>query len=58
MLVAAIYVYVHYFFASATAHISALLPLSLALMIGAGVPAFPAAVGVGVLSNINGCLTQ
>jgi divalent anion:Na+ symporter, DASS family len=58
MLVAAIYVYVHYFFASATAHISALLPLSLALMIGAGVPAFPAAIGVGVLSNINGCLTQ
>jgi DASS family divalent anion:Na+ symporter len=58
MLVAAIYLYVHYFFASATAHISALLPLSLALMIGAGVPAFPAAIGLGVLSNLNGGLTQ
>ena len=58
MLVAAIYLYVHYFFASATAHISALFPLSLALLIGGGVPAFPAAIGLGVLSNINGCLTQ
>ena len=27
-------------------------------MIGAGVPAFPAAIGLGVLSNVNGCLTQ
>ena len=58
MLVAAIYLYVHYFFASATAYISALFPLSLALLIGGGVPAFPAAIGLGVLSNINGCLTQ
>jgi len=58
MLVAAIYLYVHYFFASATAHISALFPLSLALLIAGGVPAFPAAIGLGVLSNINGCLTQ
>jgi len=58
MLVAAIYLYVHYFFASATAHIGALFPLSLALLIGGGVPAFPAAIGLGVLSNINGCLTQ
>ena len=58
MLVAAIYCYVHYFFASATAHISALFPLSLALMIAAGIPAFTGAVALGVLSNINGCLTQ
>ena len=58
MLVAAVYLYVHYFFASATAHISALFPLGLALLIGGGVPAFPAAIGLAVLSNINGCLTQ
>ena len=45
ILVAAIYFYIHYFFASATAHISALFPLSLALLIGGGVPAFPAAIG-------------
>ncbi len=58
ILVAAIYFYIHYFFASATAHISALFPLSLALMVGGGVPALPAAIGLGALSSINGCLTQ
>ncbi|MBA2961967.1 MULTISPECIES: anion permease [Ramlibacter] len=58
MVVAAVYLYIHYFFASATAHISALFPLALALMIGGGVPALPAAIGLGVLSNLNGCLTQ
>ncbi len=58
VLVAAFYLYIHYFFASATAHISALFPLGLALMIGGGVPALPAAIGLGVMSNINGCLTQ
>jgi hypothetical protein len=34
----------------AIAHISARLSLLLALMIGAGVPAFPAAIGLGVLA--------
>lgn len=58
MLVAVIYVYIHYFFASATAHISALFPLSMALMVAAGVPPFIAAVALGILSNVNGCLTQ
>jgi DASS family divalent anion:Na+ symporter len=58
MLVAVIYVYIHYFFASATAHISALFPLSMALMVAAGVPPFVAAVALGILSNVNGCLTQ
>ena len=58
MMVAAIYCYVHYFFASATAHISALFPLSMALMVAAGIPPFTAAVSLGVLSNVNGCLTQ
>jgi len=58
VVVAVIYMYVHYFFASATAHVSALLPLSLALLIAGGVAPFPAAIGLGVLSNLNGCLTQ
>jgi DASS family divalent anion:Na+ symporter len=58
MMVAAIYCYIHYFFASATAHISALFPLSMALMVAAGIPPFTAAVALGILSNINGCLTQ
>jgi len=58
MMVAAIYMYVHYFFASATAHISALFPLSMALMVAADIPPFTAAIALGILSNINGCLTQ
>ena len=58
MIIAAIYCYIHYFFASATAHISALFPLCLALMTAAGIPPFTGAVALGVLSNVNGCLTQ
>ena len=58
VLVAGIYFYVHYFFASATAHISALFPLCLALMIAAGIPPFAGAIALGALSNVCGCLTQ
>jgi DASS family divalent anion:Na+ symporter len=58
VLVAMIYFYAHYIFASATAHISALFPLSLTLMIGAGVPPFMAAITLGCLSSVYGCLTQ
>jgi Sodium:sulfate symporter transmembrane region/lactate/malate dehydrogenase, NAD binding domain len=58
ILVATVHFYAHYFFASATAHISALFPLSLALLIAAGVPAFASAIALGALSNVFGCLTQ
>src|SRR4030095_12864867 len=51
VLVAVVYFYAHYFFASATAHISALFPLSLALLIAAGVPGFAGAIALGSLSN-------
>jgi DASS family divalent anion:Na+ symporter len=57
-LIVAVYLYSHYFFASATAHISALFPVSLALMIAAGVPAFPAAIALGCLSSVCGGLTH
>src|SRR5262245_14115871 len=57
-VVAIVYFYSHYFFASATAHISALFPLSLALMIAAGIPPFVGATALGALSSVNGCLTQ
>ena len=57
-VVAVVYFYSHYFFASATAHISALFPLSLAVLIAAGIPPFIGAVALGALSNIYGCLTQ
>jgi DASS family divalent anion:Na+ symporter len=58
VLVTAISFYVHYFFASATAHISALFPMSLALLIAAGVSPLAAAVSLGALSSVTGCLTQ
>ena len=57
-VVAVVYFYSHYFFASATAHISALFPLSLAVLIAAGIPPFIGAIALGALSNIYGCLTQ
>ena len=58
VIVSAVYVYVHYFFASAAAHISALFPVALALIVAAGFPALPAAIALGALSNVMGCLTQ
>ncbi|WP_233884862.1 DASS family sodium-coupled anion symporter [Paraburkholderia flagellata] len=58
VLVAAIYTYIHYFFASATAHVSALLPLCLALLVAAGIPPFVAAIALGSLSSVNGAMTQ
>lgn len=58
VVVAVVYFYSHYLFASATAHISALFPLSLALLIAAGIPPFAGAIALGALSNIYGCLTQ
>src|SRR5690606_36049049 len=58
VLVTLIYFYVRYFFASATAHISALFPVSLALLILAGFPPFSAAIALGALSSVMGCLTQ
>jgi DASS family divalent anion:Na+ symporter len=57
-VVAVVYFYSHYLFASATAHISALYPLSLALLIAAGAPPFASAIALGALSSIYGCLTQ
>jgi len=58
MLVVAIYFYSHYLFASATAHISALFPVSLTLLIGAGLAPLPAAMLLAAMSNLYGCLTQ
>jgi DASS family divalent anion:Na+ symporter len=57
-LVAAIYFYSHYLFASATAHIGALYTISLTLLVTAGVAPFPAAMLLGCLSSLYGCLTQ
>ncbi len=57
IIVAAIYFYIHYFFASATAHISALYAVSMAILVASGVNPFMAAITLACLSNIYGCLT-
>lgn len=57
LIVAGIYFYAHYFFASATAHIGALYPASLAILIVSGVNPFIAAITLACLSNVYGCLT-
>jgi len=57
-LVAAIYFYSHYLFASATAHIGALYTISLTLLVTAGVAPFSAAILLACLSSLYGCLTQ
>jgi DASS family divalent anion:Na+ symporter len=58
VLISLIYFYVRYFFASATAHIAALFPVCLALMVAAGVSPFAGAIALGALSSVCGCLTQ
>jgi DASS family divalent anion:Na+ symporter len=58
VVVSAVYLYVHYFFASAAAHISALFPVAFALIVAAGFPPLSAAIALGALSNVMGCLTQ
>ena len=58
LMLALIYFYSHYFFASSTAHVSAMyLPfLSVAIMLGT--PAVPAALVLGYFSNLYGGITH
>jgi len=56
-LVAA-YTYVHYGFASMTAHITALYPAFLLLAVAHGVPALLAALALAFFSNLNASLTH
>ena len=53
-----IYFYSHYGFASMTAHITALLPVFLAVAIGAGTPPLLAALALAYFSNLNASLTH
>ena len=52
------YLYVHYGFASMTAHTTALYPGFLAAAIAAGVPPMLAALHLAFFSNLNACLTH
>ena len=58
VIVICIYFYIHYFFASATAHIGALFAISMTILITAGVDPFTAAITLACMSNLFGCLTQ
>ena len=56
-LVAA-YCYVHYGFASMTAHVTALYPSFLAATLAAGVPPLAAALALAYFSNLNAAMTH
>lgn len=56
-LIALIYFYSHYFFASGAAHIGAMYTAFLAVAVACGTPAMVAAASLGYLSNLMGCLT-
>ncbi len=54
----AVYLYSHYVFASATAHVTAMFPAFLAIGIAAGAPPLLAALALGFFSSINATLTH
>lgn len=56
-LITALYFYSHYFFASGAAHIGAMYTAFLSVAIACGTPGLVAALALGQLSNIMGCLT-
>ncbi|HKX32639.1 MAG TPA: DASS family sodium-coupled anion symporter, partial [Blastocatellia bacterium] len=53
-----IYLYTHYFFASAAAHVTALFPAFLGLAIVLGAPPLLAALSLGFFSSLNATLTH
>jgi DASS family divalent anion:Na+ symporter len=53
-----VYLYVHYGFASMTAHVTAVYPAFLAVAVAAGAPAYLAALGLAYLSNLCGSITH
>jgi anion transporter len=56
-LITTLYFYSHYFFASGAAHIGAMYTAFLSVSIACGAPGLLAALALGQLSNIMGCLT-
>eukprot|EP01026_Neomeris_dumetosa_P014435 TRINITY_DN1523_c1_g1_i2.p1 TRINITY_DN1523_c1_g1~~TRINITY_DN1523_c1_g1_i2.p1 ORF type:complete len:571 (+),score=88.89 TRINITY_DN1523_c1_g1_i2:216-1715(+) len=57
LLIVLLYFYSHYFFASGAAHIGAMYTAFLSVSIGCGAPPLAAALMLGQLSNVMGCLT-
>lgn len=58
VLAFAIYLYSHYFFASMSAHVTAMYAALITLGVAAGAPPFISAFSVAIASNICGCLTH
>jgi anion transporter len=56
-VITAIYFYSHYLFASGAAHIGAMYTAFLSVAVACGTPPFMAAIALGQLSNVMGCLT-
>lgn len=56
-LIVTLYFYSHYFFASGAAHIGAMYTAFISVAIACGTPGLLAALALGQLSNIMGCLT-
>ncbi|MGZ7068603.1 MAG: SLC13 family permease, partial [Methanobacterium sp.] len=52
------YFYVHYFFASVTAHMTVMYTTYLLILVHFKVPGFLAAIGLAILSNLSGGLTH
>ncbi len=58
IVLALTYLYVHYAFASMTAHVTALYPAFLAAMVAGGVPPMLAALVLAYFSNLNAAMTH
>ena len=58
IMLSLLYFYIHYFFASTTAHITVLLPTFLVLFVNAGVPGALAALILSFLSTLSSGLTH
>lgn len=58
IVLAIVYFYSHYFFASNTAHVSAMYAAFLSVMVAAGAPPLVSALLLAFFSNLFGCLTN
>ncbi|MFP7170109.1 anion permease [Terribacillus sp. 7520-G] len=58
LILAVVYFYSHYFFASNTAHVSAMYAAFLSVVVAAGAPPLLSALLLAFFSNLFGCLTH
>ncbi|MCM2676082.1 anion permease [Shouchella plakortidis] len=58
IILAVVYFYSHYFFASNTAHVSAMYAAFLSVIVAAGAPPILSALLLGFFSNLFGCTTH